>query len=343
MRIGIGKAEIFRGRAFNYVAFTLVELLVVIGIIAVLVGILLPALGRARQQAQLVQCQSNLRQIGQAIQIYVGDNNGILPYGYWNGGVPWSEFATPDFTKAADWTTLIQHDLNGSIAAEYNSGTASQKQTLSRVRQVFACPSAPQGNDSDVLSIIYQYDCHPRLMPYLGAQDYVGAHYRNIGINSIHLTPYKIANIKHSSDIAYIYDASLALMASGAWRVGGDSGDPVAIAMCNGWVGYTWNFGGLTDDYSLYVTNSSTNASTSVPMITGYGAGTGTPNTDDGSSTNVLNGFNIRFRHMNNTVMNGLMVDGHVESYTYNAKTQASSLLMKNIAVDWRPPLYPDH
>ncbi len=60
-------------------AFTLVELLVVIGIISLLVSILLPALNKARQQANLIACQSNLRGIGQMVQIYVTENQGLLP------------------------------------------------------------------------------------------------------------------------------------------------------------------------------------------------------------------------------------------------------------------------
>lgn len=62
--------------------FTLVELLVVIGIIALLMSILLPSLTRARETASQIKCASNLRSIGQGILIYASENNGFLPASY---------------------------------------------------------------------------------------------------------------------------------------------------------------------------------------------------------------------------------------------------------------------
>ncbi|MFL5478432.1 MAG: type II secretion system protein, partial [Gemmatimonadaceae bacterium] len=75
--------------------FTLVELLVVIGIIGILIAILLPALNKAREHAKIVQCQSNERQIMQMFAMYASQQKGWLP--------PFTQGCIPNFVGTDTW------------------------------------------------------------------------------------------------------------------------------------------------------------------------------------------------------------------------------------------------
>jgi prepilin-type N-terminal cleavage/methylation domain-containing protein/prepilin-type processing-associated H-X9-DG protein len=129
--------------------FTLVELLVVIGIIALLISILLPALSSAREQANRVKCAVNLRSIGQAMMLYAQENHGRYPrtrYERFSGQRNY--FSTygydPPFATGANGVPTSGAPLVNDITAAYF--------LLVHYRfvpaEVFICPSTDHQNDA---------------------------------------------------------------------------------------------------------------------------------------------------------------------------------------------------
>src|SRR5687767_11232093 len=130
-----------RRKTLSGQGFTLVELLVVIGIIALLLTILLPVLSKAKDAANRTACVSNLRQIGLAMMMYVNDNKGKWPAGstFKRSGESRSlwQFTPPYGHHGADWVFYQKtRRLEDSRIGPYigNKGKGA-------IQKVLVCPA----------------------------------------------------------------------------------------------------------------------------------------------------------------------------------------------------------
>jgi prepilin-type N-terminal cleavage/methylation domain-containing protein/prepilin-type processing-associated H-X9-DG protein len=124
----------------NQAGFTLVELLVVIGIIALLISILLPSLNRARETANRVKCGNNLRQIGLALKLYANENRNAFPRAVYTAGASASPTWGTGFNStdpfSADW--VAKSGQNNDVTAAFFLLLRTQDITS----EVFTCPSS---------------------------------------------------------------------------------------------------------------------------------------------------------------------------------------------------------
>jgi prepilin-type N-terminal cleavage/methylation domain-containing protein/prepilin-type processing-associated H-X9-DG protein len=169
--------------------FTLVELLVVIGIIALLVSILLPTLNSARDSAQSVKCLSNLRQLGQATIGYTADNDLALPPGFISNG--YSNAAFGHNRAATSWPVELDDYL----------GTTDDDSGGQAISQVFECPSEQIAAQRVQDNYVYHYSSNKGMF----------RKFQNASGTPPNPQRYPISSVRRSTEVALFGDGVIDL------------------------------------------------------------------------------------------------------------------------------------
>jgi prepilin-type N-terminal cleavage/methylation domain-containing protein len=289
----------------RYHAFTLVELLVVIGIISVLIGILLPSLNRARQAANLIDCQARLRQMGQALQIYTTTHKGLLPWGAIQHSAAWTDNTLPNPSMLEEywfWSFTLSEIMDKNMI-----GGDGRIQKLNAVfRDVDTIEAPPNAR------WVCHYTANPRILYQANERDdapVIFSRGQSPSINPPERTQRKISSIRRPSDVFIIWD-----------------GPQVQDQAYN-----AYELASATDNFGLYKTHA---LCFDAPAPAKYGrpiwpGKIGIAGQGNGKAKQIEYNIDMRtafdpgpdawfthfrFRHMKNTRLAALCVDGHVET-----------------------------
>lgn len=198
-------ASVTSPRSQQLRGFTLIELLVVIAIIAILAGMLLPALAKAKAKAKGTACLNNLKQWGVASSLYAADFDDRLPYAWAQGALP--STAEPYYSATSGGSLMSPYMGVPSYCVGYPTPPAGRPQGLPG-NSTYDCPAQFRDLPNYHATVVYEVGSTKyvanqrfRLNPYLGQQ--------GIGANIVPLTrPVRLALVQAPSDKVFSYESS---------------------------------------------------------------------------------------------------------------------------------------
>ena len=316
-------------------AFTLVELLVVIGIIAALIGILLPVLSGVQARGRDIKCQSNLRSILQAVHGYAAENKGSLPYGFYfnrsvNNAHPNPDDGANTWDEAGDNPGSSGDPTNDSpfiswasqVGKYMTKGTAGDNDNTN-FPAVLQCPEAAQAYNH-IVGYCVNFVAFPT--PYYERQFNSGG--------KLWRQPPKTNGVFGHNILVYDTAVSAGLDNSVGYLVGGDVDDE---RFWRGALYPQYRFFDPGDRYGRIPPGINGN---NKPVAMGANWKNIDPQDRGG---NQGPGYpyqgNLRFRHVKDTALNAGFMDGHVESIKGKFKNDKSMLthevLRKHFMIKW--------